>query len=346
MELKVRLRKNVMALGVTTLFLLVGASLFAAGAREAVSNKNNTPSPAGAEAVNLRVATLRGPTGMGMIRLIDQAPRVTDGVSATYELIGTPELMVSRILSGEVDIASLPLNIAAKLYNSGVEYQLAAVNVLGVLYLVSDGVPVEKLSDLKGKTVYLTGKGANPDILMRYVLSENGLRPDRDVELNFNYDQVELASMMVAGRVKLALLPEPFVTQVLERNPNARVALRFEDVWKKTVGGTTPLAQGCLVVSRRAAQNHPRAVAAFLSRYRDSVDWVNADPKAAGILIEKHGMGLKASAAADAVPRMSLVYEPAEKAREAVAAFLGVLLKFSPASIGGKLPDSGFYLQQ
>ncbi len=328
------------------LCLLPSVSLFGAGAREAVSNRNNKPGTAVGQEVTLRVATLRGPTGMGMIRLIDQAPRVTDDLSAHYEVVGTPELMVSRILSGEVDVASLPLNIAAKLYNSGVEYELAAVNVLGVLYLVSNGTTVESLEDLKGKTVYLTGKGANPDILMRYVLSENGLSPDTDVELNFNFDQVELASMMIAGRVKLALLPEPFVTQVLEKNPNARVALRFEELWKKTVGGTTPLAQGCLVVRRRAVQDHPLAITAFLARYRDSVDWVNSDPKDAGILIEKHGMGLKAAAAADAVPRMSLVYEPAEAARSAVEAFLRVLLKFSPASIGGKLPDSGFYLKQ
>ncbi len=321
------------------------AGLFASGAKEAAQRGSPAASGGAAGAVTLRVATLRGPTGMGMIRLLDRAPEVAAGVRADYEVVGTPELMVSRILSGAVDVASLPLNIAAKLYNSGVAFKLAAVNVLGVLYLVSDGTAVSGLQDLKGRTVYLTGKGANPDILFRYVLTRNGLEPDSDVILNFDYDQVELSSMMIAGRVKLALLPEPFVTQVLEKAPGAKVVLRFEDAWRKTVGGDTPLAQGCLVVRAQTAVDHPKAVDAFLSAYHDSVDWVNAHPADAGVLIEKHGMGLKAAAAADAVPRMSLVYQPASSARPAVEAFLKVLLQFSPNSIGGKLPDDGFYLK-
>ncbi|WP_455382109.1 ABC transporter substrate-binding protein, partial [Salinispira pacifica] len=187
---------------------LVASIGFAEGVREA-SPAGQRPAVAEKSPVTLRVATLRGPTGMGMIRLLDGPAQIEEGVSASYEVVGTPELMVSRILSGEVDVASLPLNLAAKLYNSGVDYRLAAVNVLGVLYLVSDGEEVSSLDDLAGKTVYLTGKGANPDILFRYILTENGLKPDKDVMLNFNYDQVELSSMMIAGRVKLALLPEP-----------------------------------------------------------------------------------------------------------------------------------------
>lgn len=341
------LRKLVLALSAVVLVLMLpAAGLFASGAREAAQQGTGTgPGGGTPAALTLQVATLRGPTGMGMIRLIDRAPEVSAGVRADYEVVGTPELMVSRILSGAVDVASLPLNIAAKLYNSGVSYKLAAVNVLGVLYLVSDGTAVPDLQDLKGKTVYLTGKGANPDILFRYLLTRNGLRPDTDVVLNFDYDQVELSSMMIAGRVKLALLPEPFVTQVLEKDPKAKVVLRFEDAWRKTVGGDTPLAQGCLVVRAQTAAEHPKAVDAFLSAYRESVSWVNADPSEAGVLIEKHGMGLKAAAAADAVPRMSLVYQPASSARAAVEAFLKVLLQFSPSSIGGKLPGDGFYLR-
>lgn len=322
--------------------LIAAGGLWAEGARESVVGG---PHGAAQGAVHLRVATLRGPTGMGMVRLMDQTKPLAANVTATYEVVGTPEVMVSRILAGDVDFASLPLNLAAKLYNSGVQYELAAVNVLGVLYLVSDGIPVDSLQALKGHTVYLTGKGANPDFLFRYVLEKSGLKPDTDVTLDFKYDQVELSSMLIAGRVKLALLPEPFVTQVVNRNPADRVVMRFEDAWKKALGRDVPLAQGCIVVKKKTLEEHPEAVAAFLSAYKGSIAWVNENHGQAGVLIAKHKMGLDAEAAARAIPRMSLVYEPAQKARPSVEEFLNVLLKFSPASIGGRLPDSGFYLR-
>ena len=321
-----------------SLLLAVAACgvLWASGARESAGVVADT--------VHLRVATLRGPTGMGMVPLLEEGPSVAPGVSVSYEVVGTPEVMVSRILSGDVDFASLPLNLAAKLYNSGVRYQLAAVNVLGVLYLVSDESSVHTLQDLKGKRVYLTGKGANPDFLLRYVLTRAGLTPDKDVQLDFQYDQVELSSLMVAGRLHLALLPEPFVTQVVEKNPNDKVVMRFADAWREALGKDISLAQGCLVVNAKSAQEHPQAVKAFLAAYKRSVAWVNANHEQAGVLIQKHGMGLNAAAAASAISRMSLVYQPATDARVAVEQFLSVLLRFAPQSIGGKLPDSGFYL--
>jgi NitT/TauT family transport system substrate-binding protein len=121
--------------------------------------------------------------------------------------------------------------------------------------------------------------------------------------------------------------------------------MRFEDAWKKALGRDVPLAQGCIVVKKKTLEEHPEAVAAFLSAYKGSIAWVNENHGQAGVLIAKHKMGLDAEAAARAIPRMSLVYEPAQKARPSVEEFLNVLLKFSPASIGGRLPDSGFYLR-
>lgn len=321
-----------------TLMLAVAATSWATGIREASRHAS--------EAVNLRVATLRGPTGMGMVQLMEQGPAIAKGVTASYEIVGTPEVMVSRILGGDVDFASLPVNLAAKLYNSGVAYKLAAVNVLGVLYLVSDQTDVHSVRDLKGKTVYLTGKGANPDFLLRYVLSRNGLEPGKDVTLDFRYDQVELSSLMIAGRVHLALLPEPFVTQVVEKNPRDKVVLRFEDAWKAALGRDVPLPQGCIVVRAKTELAHPQAVREFLDAYHKSVEWVNSDHIQAGTLIAKYKMGLGAKAAASAIPRMSLVYQPANQARSSVEEFLSVLLHFAPQSIDGRLPDSGFYLGQ
>lgn len=297
-----------------------------------------------ADAAALRVVTLRGPTGAGMARLIDAAPMVADGVTATYEVAGSPDVAVARVLSGQADLASVPLNVAAKLYNSGVPYRMAAVNVLGVLYVVSTGPAVSTLDDLRGRTVFSVGKGATPEYVLRYLLSAAGLEPDRDLTLDFRYEQVELASLLVSGNVDLAVLPEPFVSQVLARRPDARIVLDLNRVWARTVAENVPLAQGCLIVREQVWREHPAAVRAFLDAYRNTVQWENANPDAAAIEIGNADLGIAPGIAKAAIPRLSLVFEPAASAKPSVESFLSVLLKYAPESIGGHLPDSGFYL--
>ena len=299
---------------------------------------------AGASGTEVTAEFLRGPTGMGGIRLIDEEPDFA-GVDVEYRLSGSPQNTVARVLSGEVDIAALPSNVAAKVYNAGAPYQLAVVHTLGVLYLVSRDDEVSDWSDLPGREIGNIGRGANPDIIFRYLLRQNGLDPDGDVDLRF-YNHTELAQLVIAGRREVAVLPEPFVTRVLTAAPEAEVAIDFQEEWRKIKGADAEIGMGALVVKKSLVESNPDFVRSFLRAYRESIRFVNEEPTAAGELIEKHQLGFTADNAASAIPRANIVFRPAPEARRALEEYLQVLLDFDPASIGGSLPDDGFYLDR
>ena len=292
----------------------------------------------------VRVEVLKGPTGMGMIGMIDEKPDLGDDVSVGYAIAGAPSNLVSKVLSGDVEIAALPTNVAAKLYNSGVPYRMAAVNTLGVLYVVSNGPAIDSFEDFAGRRVDNSGRGANPDIIFRHLLSEHGLDPENDVELRY-FNHTELAQLMIAGRSELAVLPEPFVTRVVNASESAHVEMDLQNAWRELKGEDSFIAMGCLVVKDSVVDDHPEFLRRFLDEYRRSIEWVNANPRAAGRLIEENKMGFTAASAGEAIPRASIRYIEAAEARTCLEAYLSVLGQFDPASIGGGLPDDGFYLE-
>lgn len=292
----------------------------------------------------LRVGALKGPTGVGIVKLLEDTSRLR-GVEIRYDISSSPDLIISKLLAGEVDFANLPTNAAAKLYNGGVPIRLAGMNTWGVLYLLTRNGAVTGWRNLRGKTVALFGRGATPDIVMRYLLEEHGLTPDEDVRLDFTAGQVELAQLMLAGKIETALMPEPFVTKVLEAAPDVRIALDLQEEWRSVLGEETPMAMGCLVVRSPVVEAAPGLVDAYLKAYQRSIQWVNAHPAEAALLIEKHGLGLDAATAEKAVPRSNNRFVSAREARPAVEGYLSVLLSYAPASVGGKLPDEEFYLR-
>lgn len=293
--------------------------------------------------LEVSVEVLKGPTGMGTIRLLDGEPSFGENTTVSYAVNGAPNVLVSKVLSGEVDIAALPSNVAAKLYNSGVPYQLAAVNTLGVLYLVSNGVDVDTIGDLAGRRIDNSARGANPDIIFRHLLAEHGIDPEGDVELRY-FNHTELAGLVISGRTDLAVLPEPFVTRVVNASETARVVMDLQEVWRDLKGENAFIAMGVLVVRNELVEEHPEFVADFLEEYRRSIEWVNANPADAGRLIEENELGFTAASATEAIPRANIRYLGALEARERLEEYFSVLLDYDPASVGGSLPDDGFYL--
>ncbi|NBB91491.1 MAG: ABC transporter substrate-binding protein [Spirochaetes bacterium] len=326
-------------------FLLILAISLATATTVAAAGQGEAPlTEESAAPIDVAVEVLKGPTGMGMIRLMDEEPSFGDSVSVDYAVSGAPDVLVSKVLSGEVDIAALPSNVAAKLYNSGVPYQLAAVNTLGVLYLVSNDAEVGSFSELRGARIDTSARGANPDIILRHLLSEHEIDPEEDVELRY-YNHTELAQLVISGRSDLAVLPEPFVTRVIGASETARVEIDLQEVWRDLKGEDEFIAMGVLVVKNSLVEERPEFVEEFLEGYEASIDWVNANPRAAGRLIERNELGFTAASAAEAIPRASIRYIGAAEARQRLEAYFSVLLDFDPASIGGALPDDGFYLE-
>jgi NitT/TauT family transport system substrate-binding protein len=297
--------------------------------------------------VTLHIGSLKGPTGIGMIRLFENKPQLGENVISNYELAGSPDILVSKLLSGEVDIASLPTNVAAKLYAKGAPYKLAAITGYGVLYLIGPRLEEEgpfEYSQLEGTTIYNVGKAATPEYIFSYILKQNGIDPQNDLTIRFQYPHPELAQLLIAERVRLGVLPEPFVTKVLMNNPDAAVLLDLQKEWAELKGSEESYPMSCVVVKKQIAEQHPDIVDTFLNAYRDSIRWVTENPEKAGKLSEKHGIGMDAKTAEAAIPRLNLHFKNARKAKTEVESFLQVLFDGDPAAIGDSLPDASFYL--
>lgn len=334
-------RYNVRLIAFVSALLFSTGVAFGAGQLEPVMA---APAPAmeSASGAPLRLGSLKGPTGVGMIHLFEGGSDLPAGVAFTVEAVASADAMVARLLSGELDAAVLPLNLAVKLYNSGVDYRLLAVVGNGMVRVVSTDPTVSKLADLKGRDVYVAGQGATPEFVLRALARHAGLDPDRDFRMVFSMAQPEIAASVVAGRVSLAVLPEPFATMALSGNKDAFVPFSLSALWSEATG-MKDYPMSVFVASGKAIKEKPFALSAIMREYDRSLSRVKADPAQAGALAEKHALGIKAQVASASIPTSAFVFIEAADARPEVEAMLRVFLETAPASIGSKLPDSAFY---
>lgn len=287
------------------------------------------------------IYAIKGPSGVGMIKLFESAPLV-QGLSVSVEALASADLMVARFVSGEAKIGILPPNVAAKLAVAGKPLAVAAVVGNGMLSFLSADPSVKSIADLKGKEVYVAGQGATPDYVFKKILSAGGLDPEKDLSLRYSMAYPEIAQALIAGKITLALLPEPFATMALKGKPALALPIDVQAEWSRSGGGAVyPMT--VLVVDTNFASEKPEALKSILAAYRASVEWTVAHPKEAGELVEKFDLGLKAPIAAAAIPKSAYVFVPAADARKDLEALYAVFLAYAPASIGGKLPDARFY---
>lgn len=291
----------------------------------------------------IMIGALKGPSGIGMAKLFETAPSPADGSIVRLVATGSADLMTAKLISGEYDAGVLPINIAAKLYTKGIPLRLAAIVGNGMISFLSSDTAIASLSDLRGKQVNVAGQGATPDFLFRRLLKGVGIDPDKDLRLDYSLPYPEAATALAGGKIAYAVLPEPFATMAKTANPALRSPLDLGALWTMQTGQISyPMT--AFVVSSKLATERPRAVMTMLEAYAASIDWVLAKRSEAGMLVEKFDLGLNADIASKAIPASAYVFTPAIAARPAVEAFLGVFLELAPASIGGKLPDDGFYL--
>jgi NitT/TauT family transport system substrate-binding protein len=289
----------------------------------------------------VRVASLKGPTSMGLVKLMQDDQ---DTKAYNFTVAGTADEIVPLLAKGDLDIALIPCNLASVLWNKmqgGVE--ITAVNTLGVLYVLEAGDTVKTAYDLKGKTIYSTGKGTTPEYALNHVLKLNGLDPAKDLTIEYKSESTEVAAALGSGTATLAMLPQPYVTAVMAQNPALRVALSLTDEWAKADPGSQ-LITGVVAVRKAFADEHPDQLKAFMEAYAASETYVNANPDEAGQWIADLGIVAKAGLAAKAIPACNIVCITGDEMKSAVSGYLKALFDADPASVGGKLPDDSFYL--
>ncbi|MBP3657435.1 MAG: ABC transporter substrate-binding protein [Clostridia bacterium] len=296
---------------------------------------------AGAAQEPVRVHALKGPTGIGMVGLMEEYPQ-----DYAFTLCGSADEIVAAVASGSADIAACPTNLAAVLHaKTNGRVQLLALNTLGVLHIVTADPDIDDLSDLAGRTLYATGQGGVPEYALDYILEQNGLTGS--VNVQYVAEHSELAAMLAAGLADVGMLPEPHVTGALMQNDSLRAAMDvtalFDAAAKQAGHEDMVLSMGCVIVRREYAAAHPEQVAAFLERYAASVAFVNGDPAAAAQLVQTHGVMPKAAAAERAIPNCHIVMIAGDAMRAQIEPLYALLHEANPASVGGSLPGDDFY---
>ncbi len=333
--------KHIRSLVSLLLALTLVLSLTACGTQANTEPEQPDDTPAPAE-VNLYV--LSGPTGIGAMNLWAAADAGETQNTYHITMPGANDEVVAAISNGDADIAAVATNLAATLYNKtngGVT--VLAVNTLGVLSLLGSGQEIASIADLAGKTIYAPGQGANPEYILRYVLSGNGLDPDKDVTIRFVGEGSELLTVWQADPEAVIMAPQPVATSILMQNENTRTLFNMTDEWDKVSGGDSTLMMGCVIVRNAFLQENPGAVELFLQEYAASIEKAQSDVEGTAALCEQYGLIPKAALAQKAIPSCGLTFVTGAEMKSALSGYLQVMFDADPKSVGGAMPGDDFY---
>ncbi len=292
-------------------------------------------------------ATLKGPSAMAMIKMIEEQPLLGNEFNTVFEIKNEPNQVKAMIMKGIPEFAVVPTTMAALLYNMKQDYILAAIPVWGSLYVFGNDTSIHSWSDLKGRRISLMSKGNTPDVLFRYLATANGLDPEKDLLLDYSFPgHIELANAIASGISDLGVISEPMVSLVQLKNPLVKPLMDLNIEWEKKFGESVPFAQTALLVKKEFLINHPQLVEEYLSKIEESVNWVNSNPNEAASLIQKYEILPDSATALISIPRCNIKYSSAKQEKTGIEEYLKVFYTFNPLIIGGKLPDEEFYYQK
>lgn len=307
---------------------------------------NNAYEQAGS--ASFKVIAIKGPSALGFIKAMEPGinPLVRLGDTVQYTFEEDEDDLYTRIMAGEFDIAVVPTEMAAKLYNHGAGYLLAAVNTGGYLYLLAKDETITNISDLKGKVVNIAGENTAADVVFRNVLLQNGIDPSRDLTLEYTANAETFVKDAMNGKIALLVLSEPGVSDLLQKNSGFNIALDIQEEWKHVNGTATLLPETCLIVKKAKISEQAETWDLFIEDYKDSINWVNLNPAKTAELIENHAVGIPKELVQDVISRSNLEYFDALSSKEAVEKYLMLFLEVSPETIGGTLPNTDFYYEK
>ncbi len=358
--MKNRLVSAVVALTTAAVLSLSGAAFAGEASTEAGSEAAEAAATAAPAAPSVKagvdsedaihVVALKGPTAMGLVKMMDDTDKgVLTDQPWNYEIVPAIDQVPPMLVQGTADIAAVPANLASVLYNNtkgGVE--VLAVNTLGVLYICDNGAGITSIEDLKGKTIYASGKGATPEYALNYVLQGNGIDPEKDVTIEWKAEHAECLASLLADPQGIALLPQPFVTTAQAEQPNVRVALDLTEEWDKLQGDgedASSMITGVMVARKEFVENNPEAVNNFLDDYKASVEYVNANVSDAAVLVGNYQI-VPTQVAGLAIPECNITFIEGDELEQKLSGYLNVLFEQNPKAVGGALPAEDFYYKR
>lgn len=319
-----------------------------AATKEELQNVTTIPTPAAttiakAEKVDMNIAVLKGPTAMGMVKVMEDADGNKTANNYKFMIAGAADEISTGLVKGDIDIAAIPCNLASVLYNKTEgAIKLAGINTLGVLYIVETGDTIKTVEDLKGKTIYSTGFGTTPQYTLNYLLTSYGIDPEKDVTIEYKTEATEVAALLSESSDAVAMLPQPYVTTVMMNNDKVRIALDVAKEWEKVSTDGSGVVTGVVVVRSEFLDNNKEAFDAFMEEYTVSAGFVNENLEEASALVEEFDI-FKAAAAKKAIPYCNITLIRGNEMKDKVNGYLTALFNQNPQSVGGKLPNDEFY---
>ena len=298
-----------------------------------------------AEDAPMRVVALKGPTAMGMVKMMEDAKN-GELPGVTFDMASDIQLVTPMVVKGEVDVAAVPANVASVLYNNdGVDVQVLAVNTLGVLYIVESGDSVGSVEDLRGKTIYASGKGATPEYALNYILRGNGIDPEKDVTIEWKSEHAECLAVLTSQENAIAMLPQPFVTTAQMKAEGLNVVLDLTEEWDRLQEGVenpSALITGAVIVRKDYAEAHRDELNAFMDAYADSVAFVNENVEDAARLVGEFDI-VPEAVAKKAIPACKILFVEGEELKTRLSGYLSELYTQNPKSVGGAVTADDFY---
>ena len=315
---------------------IAAAAVFAFSAMTAAAAENG-------EGVMVRVGSLKGPTSMGLVSLMEDDENGETDNDYEFTMVTAADELLAQMIGGKLDIALIPANVASVLYKkTDAGIHVIDINTLGVVYAISGDDTIKSIPDLKGKTVYLTGKGTTPDYVLQYLLKENGVSLD-EVTLEYKSEATEVAAILASDSDAIGILPQPFATVAMSKNENLKSVMDLTQEWDK-LNKDSRLVTGVTVVRDEFWNENQDAVEEFLDDHEESSEFINENVEEGARLTEKRGIIEKAAIAQKAIPYCNITCITGEEMKEALSGYLQVLYEMAPESVGGELPDDGFYL--
>lgn len=309
------------------------------------STPSSTPTK---ELTTANIAGLKGPTSMGMIRMFAELNSLSEFVSVKFDVYSSPDVVSVGLLNGEIDIAAIPTNLAAILYNKTEgDIVLLGINTLGVLNIVINAnVEINSLADLAGKTIVASGQGSTPEYILNYLLTQNGIDPETGVNIEYKAEHSEVAAMILSGQADIVLLPQPFVTTVLIQDEQLINAINLTNEWEAIEGENSALMMGCLVTTREFADEYASELTSFMMLNAESATWVNENPEKAAPVIVQFEILPNEIIAKTAIPESNITFIFAQQAKDQLTGYFQVLFNYDPESVGGVIPGDDFYFGQ
>lgn len=295
------------------------------------------------ETMEINIGCMKGPTAIGMIKLLADADAGENVHQYNYTIAGTADELSTALIKEELDIAAVPCNLASVLYNKTEgKIVTVAINTLGVLYLVEAGETVQTVQDLKGKTIYSTGQGTTPEYTLRFLLTSAGLDPDRDVEIQYRSEASEVVAALKQNNEAIAMLPQPYTTVALNSDASMRIALDVTKEWEKMADST--VVTGVLVARKSFIEENEAAFAQFMEEYNASTLYANSNVEETATLLEQFDV-FKADIALQAIPYCNITFITGQDMKAKAGAYLHILFEQNPVAIGGKYEEGMFYIE-